>query len=107
MNHIPRAVLLGLLRGYKWAISPLLPPACRYVPTCSDYAMEAVDRYGVFRGSLMATARVFRCQPFARGGYDPVLKPAGAESAVTNSVVEKRGQLTPPGLSSAGCVVTE
>ena len=42
--------MLYLLRGYKWALSPLLPPACRYVPTCSDYAMEAVDRYGVLRG---------------------------------------------------------
>jgi len=107
MTQIARTLMIGLLRGYKWAISPLLPPACRYVPTCSDYAMEAVERYGLFRGSLMATARVLRCHPFAKGGYDPVLKCAGAESAVTNSVVEKPGQWTPPGLSSAGCVVTE
>ena len=102
MNHIPRTVLLGLLRGYKWAISPLLPPACRYVPTCSDYAMEAVERYGLFRGSLKATARVLRCHPFAKGGYDPVLK-----SAVESSVVEKPRQLTSPGLPATGCVVTE
>jgi putative membrane protein insertion efficiency factor len=102
MSQIARTFMLGLLRGYKWAISPLLPPACRYVPTCSDYAMEAVERYGLFRGSLMATARVLRCHPFAKGGYDPVLK-----SAVDNSVVEKPRQLTPPGLPSAGCVVIE
>lgn len=66
--------VLGLLRAYKWALSPLLPPACRYVPTCSDYAMEAVDRYGVFRGGFMALGRVLRCHPFVRGGYDPVVR---------------------------------
>src|SRR4029077_15450727 len=74
MNQRPRNFVLCLLRGYKWALSPLLPPACRYVPTCSDYAMEAVDRYGVFRGSLRALWRVLRCHPFVRGGYDPVVK---------------------------------
>ena len=66
--------VLGLLRGYKWALSPLLPPACRYVPTCSDYAMEAVDHYGAFRGGLMAMWRLLRCHPFVRGGFDPVVK---------------------------------
>jgi putative membrane protein insertion efficiency factor len=65
-------VALQLLRAYKWAISPLFPPACRYVPTCSEYAMEAVERYGALRGGLMAVARLLRCHPFARGGYDPV-----------------------------------
>lgn len=74
MNQRARSFVLCLLRGYKWALSPLLPPACRYVPTCSDYAMEAVDRYGVFRGSLRALWRVLRCHPFVRGGYDPVVK---------------------------------
>jgi putative membrane protein insertion efficiency factor len=107
MSQIARTFMLGLLRGYKWAISPLLPPACRYVPTCSDYAMEAVERYGLFRGSLMATARVLRCHPFAKGGYDPVLKCVGAISAVDNSVVEKPRELTPAGLPPTGCVVTE
>ena len=107
MSQIAKTLMLSLLRGYKWAISPLLPPACRYVPTCSDYAMEAVERYGLFRGSLMATARVLRCHPFAKGGYDPVLKSAEAKSAVDNSVVEKPRQLTTPGLPCAGCVVIE
>lgn len=68
-------VVLWLLRGYKFAISPMFPPACRYVPTCSEYAMEAVERYGVLRGGWMAFWRVMRCHPFVRGGYDPVVKP--------------------------------
>ena len=66
MNQRARSFVLRLLRGYKWALSPLLPPACRYVPTCSDYAMEAVDRHGVFRGSLMTIWRVLRCHPFCK-----------------------------------------
>jgi putative membrane protein insertion efficiency factor len=67
-------VTLQLLRAYKWAISPMLPPACRYVPTCSEYAMEAVDRYGALRGGWMAVGRVLRCHPFAGAGYDPVVR---------------------------------
>ena len=67
-------VTLKLLRAYKWAISPLLPAACRYVPTCSEYAMEAVERYGALRGGWMALGRVLRCHPFAGAGYDPVVR---------------------------------
>ena len=74
MNLSGRSFVLFFLRGYKWALSPLLPPACRYVPSCSEYAMEAVDRYGVIRGSLMAMWRVLRCHPFVQGGYDPVVR---------------------------------
>jgi uncharacterized protein len=66
-------VTLKLLRAYKWAISPMLPAACRYVPTCSEYAMEAVERYGALRGGWMALSRVLRCHPFAGAGYDPVV----------------------------------
>ena len=77
MSHFAKLVALQLLRAYKWAISPLFPPACRYVPTCSEYAMEAVERYGVLRGGLMAIGRLLRCHPFARGGYDPVLNRRG------------------------------
>ena len=65
-------ITLQLLRGYKWAISPMFPAACRYVPTCSEYAMEAVERYGAVRGSWMALSRLLRCHPFAGSGYDPV-----------------------------------
>ena len=74
MNRILDTLALQLLRGYKWAISPIFPPACRYVPTCSEYAMEAVDRYGALRGSLMAGWRLLRCHPFSKGGYDPVVR---------------------------------
>jgi len=74
MSQISKTVALFLLRGYKWAISPMFLPACRYVPSCSEYAMEAVDRYGVARGGLMAIWRVLRCHPFAKGGLDPVVK---------------------------------
>ena len=72
MNQLSKTIVLSLLRGYKWAISPMLLPACRYVPTCSEYALEAVDRYGVLSGSVMAMRRVLRCHPFAGSGYDPV-----------------------------------
>lgn len=72
MSNTARAVLLAMLRGYKWAVSPLFPPSCRYVPTCSEYAAEAVERHGALRGSAMAVWRVLRCHPFVRGGYDPV-----------------------------------
>jgi len=65
---------LRILRGYKRWISPAFPPSCRYVPTCSEYAMEAVDRYGVGCGGSMALWRVLRCHPLASGGLDPVVK---------------------------------
>lgn len=72
MRQIAKDIAVQILRGYKWAISPMFPPACRYVPTCSEYAMEAIDRFGVLRGSMMALWRLLRCHPFVKGGYDPV-----------------------------------
>lgn len=72
ISGIPKAVLLAAIRAYKWVISPMLPPACRYVPTCSEYAAGAVEEHGVLRGSALALWRLLRCHPFARGGYDPV-----------------------------------
>ncbi|HEU5288159.1 MAG TPA: membrane protein insertion efficiency factor YidD [Candidatus Limnocylindria bacterium] len=67
-----KGLVLGLLRFYKARISPQLPPACRYTPTCSEYAMEAVERHGVVVGGFLAMKRVLSCNPFSRGGYDPV-----------------------------------
>lgn len=65
-------VLRMLVRGYQIAISPLLPPACRYTPTCSQYALEALDRHGALKGSWLAVRRLARCHPFRPGGFDPV-----------------------------------
>lgn len=76
MKQCAKFVLLQMLRVYKWAISPILPPACRYLPTCSEYATEAVERYGAVRGGWMALSRILRCHPFAGSGYDPVVKQA-------------------------------
>jgi len=69
-----KVLALWLLRLYKRWVSPAFPPSCRYVPTCSEYAMEAVERYGVVRGGTMAAWRLLRCHPFVKGGYDPVVK---------------------------------
>lgn len=65
-------MVLGCLRGYQRAISPWLPPACRFYPTCSEYAVEAVDRYGVLIGAALAAWRLLRCHPLHPGGFDPV-----------------------------------
>lgn len=63
---------LALIQFYKKAISPYLPDACRYTPTCSEYAMEAISKYGAWKGGWMAFKRILRCNPFHKGGYDPV-----------------------------------
>ena len=65
-------LLVALLKGYKRFVSPLLPPACRFFPTCSEYAVEALERYGLMRGGLLSLGRVCRCHPLCRGGYDPL-----------------------------------
>ncbi len=65
-------LLVMLVRGYQVAISPVLPPACRYTPSCSQYAIDALKRYGAFKGSWLAARRLGRCHPFRAGGYDPV-----------------------------------
>jgi hypothetical protein len=64
--------LLFTIRLYQWLLSPLLPPACRYVPSCSQYASEAVEFHGPWKGALLALWRLLRCHPLARGGFDPV-----------------------------------
>ena len=67
-----KRVLIALIRIYRNYISPLFPPSCRFQPTCSRYALEAVQRFGVVKGSWLAIKRILRCHPFNSGGYDPV-----------------------------------
>jgi putative membrane protein insertion efficiency factor len=67
-----RSVCMMLIRGYQIGISPLLPASCRYYPTCSAYALEAFERYGVIKGFRLSIGRIFRCHPFRPGGFDPV-----------------------------------
>ena len=64
--------LLWLIRGYQRMISPMLPPSCRFEPTCSHYAYDAIRKHGVIKGSGLAAWRVLRCNPWGKGGYDPV-----------------------------------
>jgi len=72
-RNLPRLVLLALIRLYQLSFARLLPAdTCRFTPTCSHYAYQAIARYGALKGGWMATWRVLRCQPFSRGGYDPV-----------------------------------
>ena len=73
-----RALLLALVRGYKRWVSPLLPAACRFVPTCSEYAADSLRLLPLWRALPRIVWRVLRCNPFGRGGYDPVLPPAEA-----------------------------
>ena len=72
MNAPSTAAVTSLIRGYQRFVSPALPPACRFTPSCSQYALEAVTRYGVVRGGWLAIRRLARCHPFHRGGPDPV-----------------------------------
>ena len=67
-----RKLIVAILRLYKWALSPLLPSACRYYPSCSEYMRQAVEKYGPVRGVWMGVKRVARCHPFHQGGLDPV-----------------------------------
>ena len=67
-----KKIVIMMIRGYRLFISPLKPPTCRFVPTCSEYALQAIEKYGVIRGGFMAVRRILRCHPFHPGGYDPV-----------------------------------
>lgn len=67
-----KTLLIWIIRGYRLFISPLLPPSCRFQPTCSQYAIQAIERFGVLKGSFLAIKRIMRCHPFHPGGYDPV-----------------------------------
>ncbi|MEG0874960.1 MAG: membrane protein insertion efficiency factor YidD [Clostridiales bacterium] len=67
-----RTILIYLLKFYQKFISPMHPPCCKYYPTCSQYALEAIRKHGAIKGTAMAVWRVLRCNPFSKGGYDPV-----------------------------------
>jgi len=67
-----KKVLIFIIRTYKKYISPLFPPSCRFYPTCSVYAIQAIEKYGAIKGSIKAIYRILRCNPFNKGGYDPV-----------------------------------
>jgi uncharacterized protein len=68
----PRFAVMALIRGYQLTLSPLMPTHCRFVPSCSRYTLEAVERYGAVRGSWLGVKRILRCHPLHPGGYDPV-----------------------------------
>jgi uncharacterized protein len=72
MRKIARITAIGIIQFYRSGISPYLPPHCRYTPTCSSYAMEAITRFGIVRGGWLAMKRIGRCHPWHEGGYDPV-----------------------------------
>ena len=67
-----KRMLMAMVRFYRAAISPLRPPCCRFYPTCSQYALEALEKYGALKGGYLAVRRILRCNPFHPGGYDPV-----------------------------------
>ena len=73
MTAVPvRNLFIGLIQIYRRFLSPMLPPTCRFEPSCSLYTVQAIEKYGVLKGLFMGILRVLRCHPFARGGFDPV-----------------------------------
>ncbi len=72
IGSIPSALIIGLARFYQLLVSPVIPQTCRFHPTCSGYAIEAVRTHGAFRGGWLALRRIARCHPWSAGGYDPV-----------------------------------
>ena|ERR1700681_295456 len=87
-----KSLALWVLRLYKRWISPAFPPSCRFVPTCSEYAMEAIERYGALRGGALAAWRILRCHPFAKGGLDPVVKD-GAGNPTHDALIQGAAEL--------------
>jgi putative membrane protein insertion efficiency factor len=67
-----KKLLIAIIKAYKYTLSPLFPASCRFTPTCSEYAMDAIGRYGVLKGISLAARRILRCNPFHEGGVDPV-----------------------------------
>ncbi len=67
-----KTIVLSMIRGYQRGLSPLLPKSCRFIPTCSEYALQAVKKHGVIKGLVLSFIRIMKCHPFHPGGYDPV-----------------------------------
>lgn len=96
VTRIPRRILIGLVRLYRLILSPHIGGACRYTPTCSEYSIEALERYGAIKGSILSAHRIMRCNPWGGHGYDP---PRWyAERRTTKHEAELRG----PGSASGG-----
>ncbi|MDV7339758.1 membrane protein insertion efficiency factor YidD [Terasakiella sp. A23] len=79
----------ALVRVYQYGISPILPGTCRYTPSCSAYALQAIDRFGAFKGCKLALGRIFRCHPWGRSGYDPVPEENESRSSCCGSNHDK------------------
>lgn len=91
-----KLVLKALIRGYQMLISPVLPATCRYTPSCSNYALAAIERFGPWRGGWMAIKRIVRCNPWHEGGYDPVpLIPMVGETDLSTLVLSEDSSATP------------
>jgi uncharacterized protein len=82
---VTSGALSAAVRGYQLLVSPLLPPACRFLPTCSEYAAEAIQRHGAWRGIILASRRLVRCHPWGGCGYDPVPEPGGLDWPLAGS----------------------
>jgi putative membrane protein insertion efficiency factor len=91
-----KAALLAAVRFYQRAISPALPPRCRFYPTCSAYALEAVERHGALRGSWLALRRLVKCAPWHPGGVDPVPEPASAPAPRGTDVPARSSSMPTP-----------
>ncbi len=72
MHDLLKNCFILIIKGYRKFISPLKKPSCIYIPTCSEYGIEALSKYGFFKGGFLTIKRILRCHPFAKGGYDPV-----------------------------------
>ena len=67
-----KKLLIATIKTYKYAVSPMLPSSCRFTPTCSEYALDAISKYGTLKGTSLAARRILKCNPFHEGGFDPV-----------------------------------
>jgi uncharacterized protein len=91
-----RYLLILLIRGYQLLVSPLLPPSCRFIPSCSEYAKHALETHGLVKGTMLSVWRLLRCQPFCAGGLDPVPEPRRAAHGTTAVPSPAAANLNPP-----------